>query len=151
MITLRCVPIRVSDTRRHWLVLPSEPEWLPLREIIETNREEVGLTGEPHLVWNHGLLEMACDRPRNTWHYGEDADMASLAVALLLGIAKNHPFAQGNKRTAFQSARQFLLINGFDLDLPDSEDFADLIIAAVEGLLSEHQLAAEFRAGLIKL
>ena len=92
---------------------------------------------------------MACARPKNLLQFGEGADMASLAVALLLGIARLHPFEQGNKRTALTSSIMFLRINGYDLKLPDSELLADVIIKAVERRLTEEKLVEVFRLGLV--
>lgn len=72
------------------------------------------------------------------WHYGE-AEIVPLAVALLLGIAKNHPFVQGNKRTALAAADAFLHLNGYELAVPD-EALADPIIDALSGAANESTL-----------
>jgi death-on-curing protein len=112
--------------------LPSdEPFWLPLEEVIEINRDTVALTGEPFYLLRPDLLESAIANPINKFAYGE-RDMLTLAVALLLAIGRNHPFFQGNKRTAFIAAENFLQINGYILDAPDSEALAELIIECIE-------------------
>jgi death on curing protein len=108
----------------------------------------VAETGEPHFLRDAALLEMARARPINVWYYGEGADLATLAVMLLLGIAQLHPFEQGNKRTALISAIMFLRINDLDIELPNSRAFGDIIIDAVEGRFSQQILTAFFRAGI---
>lgn len=92
----------------------NEPNWLPLDEIIAINREAVEATAEPFLIRDLGLVESALNKPRNHWDYGQ-RDLAELAVQLFAGIAQNHGFEQGNKRTAWTAAVMFLEINGYEL------------------------------------
>lgn len=120
--------------------MANEPVWLTADHLIEFNELEVSSTGEPHLVRDRDGLESAIARPINHWHYGEH-DVVALAVALLLGVARNHPFLQGNKRTAFAAAEYFLYLNGYELDPEqDSEELAELLIDAINGDVSEHYL-----------
>lgn len=128
--------------------MQSEPLWLPLTEIIETNRSTVAEMGEPYFLRDPALLEMARMRPINVWLYGEGADLATLAVQLLLGIARLHPFEQGNKRTVYICSQMFVRINGLNVQLPNSRRFGDIIIDTVEGRFSEQILIAFFRAGI---
>ena len=100
--------------------MPNEPRWLPIDAVIEKNRLEVEETGERHLLRDIGLLEGALGRPQNAFAYGEQ-DIVALAVRLLAAIAQAHAFEQGNKRTAFGSMWHFLRLNGYDLDIEDSE------------------------------
>lgn len=123
--------------------MANEPVWLTADLLIEFNELEVSATGEPHVLRDLGGLESAIARPVNHWHYGE-ADVVALAVALLLGIARNHPFLQGNKRTAFAAADYFLYLNGYDLTVEDSEALADVIVDAIRGDVSEHYLIELF-------
>jgi death-on-curing protein len=127
--------------------LASEPQWLAAADIVALNAEIVAATGEPHAVRDANLLESACAKPINHWHYGEE-EMAVLAVALLLGIARNHPFAQGNKRTAFEAADAFLFLNGYDLEVADGSDFADLIVEVITGAAPERELVELFQRHL---
>jgi death-on-curing protein len=120
--------------------LPSEPVWLGAALLTEINRELVELTGEPFLVRDQGLLESALARPANHWAYGEE-DLAVLAATLLIGVARNHPFAQGNKRTAFAAAEAFLHANGWRLTAPDSAALADRVVDLITGELSEAEFA----------
>lgn len=110
----------------------SETRWLSPGEIVEINRLTVAATGEPHGLIKPNELESAAARPSAFWTYEEEDNIAVLAVRLLVGIARNHPFEQGNKRTAFIAAIQFLLTNGWRLDIEDAEEAAALIEAVVE-------------------
>jgi death-on-curing protein len=89
------------------------------------------------------LLENAMARPVNLAAYG-DADAAALAAGYAYGIARNHPFVDGNKRTAAVVSETFLNLNGFELDATDAE-----IVVAFQALaagdLSEEELADWFR------
>lgn len=102
--------------------------------------EHSGLAG----VKDDGLLEFAIARPLNKAAYGED-DPFVLAAAYGYGIARNHPFADGNKRTAWVMTRLFLRMN----DLPIAFDKADAIrtmLALAAGELSEDAFAAWLRS-----
>jgi death-on-curing protein len=122
--------------------LPSEPLWLEPDEVIELNRLIVTDTGEPFELLDIGLLESALGRPRNLWSYEGVDDAAALATTLLFGIARNHAFAQGNKRTAFEAALIFLANNGFAFRAGDDLMWATAVIAVVEHKMTE----AEFEA-----
>ena len=83
-------------------------------------------------------------RPRNLSGY-DDPDAAGLAAAYAFGIARNHPFVDGNKRTAAVVSETFLLLNGYDLKASDAElVVASMALAA--GELTEEELADWFRA-----
>lgn len=116
-----------------------EPRWIAAEEVIRLNELQVAATGEPHLVLNPGALEGAVARPQNLFAYDENADALDMALALLFGLAQNHPFQQGNKRTAFAACVEFMWRNGYMLDLPDSPDIADRFVDAIAGRLSLDQ------------
>jgi death-on-curing protein len=101
--------------------LRNEPNWLPLEAVLKINRDAVAATGENYLLRDQALLESALGKPQNHWAYGDEDDVVVLAVQLLDGIAQNHCFEQGNKRTAFIAAVMFLKANGYDLTVPDGE------------------------------
>ena len=122
----------------------SEPVWLSADLLVEFNLSTVAETGEPFFIRDRGLLESALARPQNHWAYGED-DLAVLAVALLLGIARNHPFGQGNKRTAFAAAAYFLKLNGYHLVAPDGTALADKVVDLITGSLAEEAFVALVR------
>ena len=90
-----------------------------------------------------GALESALSRPVNQWAYGED-DRCALAAAFGFGIARNHPFADGNKRTAWVLARLLLRLNGTMLQYTP-EDAIRTVIALAAGELTEPALTQWFR------
>lgn len=90
------------------------------------------------------LLESALARPQHLAAYGEP-DVAALAAAYGCGIARNHPFVDGNERTAFIAVELFLAINGIDL-LADDADCVLTMLAVAAGDLSEDDFAAWIRA-----
>lgn len=101
--------------------------------------EHGGLAG----VRDAGLLASALARPLNLAAYG-DADAAALAAAYAFGIARNHPFLDGNKRTAFVCTELFLALNGFAL-LAEDASCVSTMLALAGGELPETELAAWLR------
>ena len=95
----------------------NEPEWLDVNIVLDVHAEQLALFGGPDGIRDLGLLESALARPLNKFAYGE-TDLAALAAAYAFGIAKNHPFVDGNKRAAFASMIVFLGITGIDLIVP---------------------------------
>jgi death on curing protein len=124
--------------------LLSEPSWPDAGLVVQINEELVALTGEPFLVRDIALLESALARPQNHWAYGE-TDLAVLAVTLLVGIARNHPFGQGNKRTAFAAAEYFLFLNGWEFTLPDRTALAGRVVDLITGDLDEGEFVELIR------
>lgn len=90
-----------------------------------------------------GGLESAMMRPLNLARYG-DPDVAMLAAAYAFGLARNHPFVDGNKRTAAVIAETFLMLNGYRLTASDAE-LVVAIVALAAGELTEEELADWFR------
>jgi len=124
-----------------------EPLWLSAETVIYINERVVTRTGEPFLLRDRGLLESALAKPQNEFYYRNVEDVASLATTLLFGIARNHPFAQGNKRTGFLSAIDFLEINGYTIDVDDDEFlFGRLVVEVLEQKLDEERFADIFRS-----
>jgi death on curing protein len=117
----------------------SEPVWLPESLVLAIHGEQLAIFGGGSGVRDLGLLQSALDRPRNKWGYGE-VELPVLAAAYGFGLAKNHPFVDGNKRVAFLSMFTFLGLNG--LDLIASEPEATVIMQALaSGQLTEAELA----------
>jgi len=113
--------------------LPSEPIWPLADELIELNQSIVEDSGEPFSLLMPGQLESACGRPYNLWAYEHEWRISYLATSLIVGVARNHPFVQGNKRTAFVGALGFFQNNGQYLDHPDTEDFGPTLEAVIRG------------------
>jgi death on curing protein len=104
--------------------------------------EHGGITGARDL----GLLSSALARPRNAAAYGE-SDIAVLAAMLAYGVARNHPFLDGNKRTAFVVMQLFLRRNGFRLAV-DHVDATVTFLRLAAGELPEDELARWIRGGM---
>jgi death on curing protein len=88
---------------------------------------------------DRGLLESALDRPRNKRHYEPETPLVELAAAYGFGIARNHPFVDGNKRVAFQAMYAFLRLNGFIIEA-DEPEVVRVILALAAGELDEPSL-----------
>ena len=92
----------------------SEPRWL-LRSLVDAMHDmQLAEHGGAPGIRDQNMLASALDRPVNAFHYGVN-DLHELAAAYAFGIAKNHPYVDGNKRTAFLCAAVFLSINGMQL------------------------------------
>jgi death-on-curing protein len=117
----------------------NEPEWLDVNIVLDVHAEQLALFGGPDGIRDLGLLESALARPLNKFAYGE-TDLAALAAAYAFGIAKNHPFVDGNKRAAFASIIVFLGINGIDLIVPPEQATA-VILDLAAGEIGEEGLA----------
>jgi len=102
--------------------------------------EHGGIAG----IRDEGLLSSALARPQNLLAYGESPDAAALAAAYAFGIARNHPFLDGNKRTAFVVMELFLNLNGWALEADDS-DCISTMQSVASGDLGEKGLAAWLR------
>ena len=121
----------------------SEPEWLDVNIMLDVHAEQLALFGGPDGVRDSGLLESALARPINKFAYGE-TDLASLAAADGFGIAKNHPFVDGNKRAAFAAIMVFLGLNGIDF-APPPEEATVMILSVAAGEVDEERLARWIR------
>ena len=99
-------------------------------------------------VRDEGMLESALARPQQLHSYGDPApDLADLAASLAFGLARNHPFVDGNKRTAAVACETFALLNGSRLEADDL-DLYPVYLALAEGSLSEADFAAWLRPRL---
>lgn len=120
-----------------------EPEWLGTGLIIAVHDRQIAEHGGASGIRDPGGLESAMTRPVNRWAYGED-DLHSLAAAYAFGLARNHPFADGNKRSAWIAARLFLRLNGGALRY-ETEEAIEIVLALAAGELAEDELADCFR------
>jgi death-on-curing protein len=121
-----------------------EPVWIRLDVVLRMHEEVLMLHGGPEGVRDPGLLESALARPRNLFAYAEqDASIARFAAAYAKGIIANHPFVDGNKRTAFTVALTFLKLNGLQVTAT-KEDRVLTFWSLAAGDLSEEQLVRWF-------
>lgn len=124
----------------------AEPTWIEVEVALAIHDRQLAEHGGLSGLRDAGGLASALERPRNKWSYGE-IDAAELAAAYAYGLARNHPFADGNKRTAWVLARLFLVLNGQTLRF-SPEDAVHTVMALAGGTLSEEALADWFRAHL---
>jgi death-on-curing protein len=122
---------------------PAEPVWLDIDIALAVHDRQLAEHGGGTGVRDAGMLESALARPLNRWSYGEH-DFAALAAAYAFGIARNHPFVDGNKRTAWVLARLFLALNQVKLKF-EPEDAIRAMLALAAGKLSEEEMADWFR------
>jgi len=128
----------VSDQAWRWV---EEDVVLAIHD--EQIAEHAGLAG----VRDKALLLSALARPQHLTHYG-NPDVADLAASYAVGIARNHPFLDGNKRTAFVvAAGVFLPLNGYQLTASHGERVR-VMLSVAGGSMPEDELAAWFRANI---
>lgn len=117
-----------------------EPTWLTKSQVLVLQHESLQAFGGLPGVRDEHLLESALARPRHRFAYAPDVTLHHLAAAYAFGIARNHPFVDGNKRAALLSIRAFLFLNGTRFEPSQAET-----VAFIEGLASgeveEAQLA----------
>lgn len=123
--------------------MPSDWRRVDVAVAQAAHAEQLAEHGGGEGVRDANLLESAMARPMQSAAYGEP-DAASLAAAYAFGIARNHPFVDGNKRTAAVVSETFLVLNGFDLAASDAE-LVVAFLALAAGELSEEELADGFR------
>ena len=121
---------------RHWI-------WVTAEVASAAHAEQVAEHGGDDGVRDHGLLDSAVARRVNLAGYGEP-DVADSAAAYAFGIARNHPFVDGNKRTAAVVSETFLMLNGYELTATDAE-LVVAFVALAGGELSEVEMADWFR------
>lgn len=126
-----------------------EPRWVT-RIVVDAVhfdqlREHGGLPG----IRDEGALESALARPHNKWSYNKRSDLADLAAAYAFGLARNHPYRDGNKRISFLTLLIFLGLNDHWLSATEGE-VVSAIVALAGGKLSESQLAKWIRLRLIR-
>jgi death-on-curing protein len=116
--------------------------------IQDIHGEQLAIFGGPEGLRDAGMLESAIGRPRNKWAY-EQADLPALAAAYAYGIARNHPFVDGNKRAAFAALVVFLRFNGIAF-APPQADATAIILDLAAGSVSEDGLTRWIRDNLPK-
>jgi death on curing protein len=118
-----------------------EPDWIDEQDTIAIHRQQIAEHGGSDGVRDMGLLQSALARPLNAYHYNHVVSLAKLAACYAFGIAKNHAFVDGNKRTALVVSLTFLKVNGYKLNSTQEENHLAFYQLA-EGTLSEEELAA---------
>lgn len=127
----------------------NEPIWVSEKLVITVHEmlllEHGGLSG----IRDKGLLKSALSKPQQLFSYKPEASLFDLATAYSFGLAKNHPFVDGNKRIAFTIAAVFLELNGYGFNAPEAE-----VVVFFEGLaagkISEEALTTWFSDSSLK-
>jgi death on curing protein len=122
----------------------TEPRWISRQALVFLHSESLAAHGGAGGLRDEGLLDSALARPRNRFLYEPEADLPGLAASYGFGLAKNHPFVDGNKRAAFHAVGLFLAINGLRLTA-DQVDAIHTIMKLAASQLSEEELAAWIR------
>jgi death on curing protein len=121
--------------------------WVADRVVLAIHEAQLAEHGGIAGIRDEGLLASALARPRNLETYSEDVDAAALAAAYAFGIARNHAFLDGNKRTAFVVMELFLVLNGWILDADDADCISTMLSVAA-GEIGEKALATWLRGRL---
>ncbi len=130
------------------LPLVGEPRWVSRIVVDAIHTALVQQHGGSYGIRDLPLLESALDRPRNRYHYEPNADLGALAAAYGIGIAKNHAFVDGNKRTTFQVMYVFLGLNGYRITAKEPA-VVSLMVDVATGDIDEDALARWCRANTV--
>ena len=117
-----------------------EPIWVAEEVVIAIHQRQLAEHGGLEGVRDLGLLQSALARPRHVFAYTPEVDLTALAAAYGFGIAKNHPFLDGNKRTALAITDLFLMLNGSEIIAPPADVYLAMI-ALAEGQWGEEEYA----------
>ena len=123
--------------------------WVDPRVVAAIHGEQLAEHGGAPGLRDPGLLASALARPKHAMAYRRRPDLAALAATYALGLTKNHPFVDANKRVAYVVMRLFLVLNGHDLDAGAAERVMAME-AVASGALSEKRLAQWIRRRLVK-
>ena len=122
--------------------------WIDTAVLLAVHDEQLTEHGGISGIRDTGMFESAIDRAKNLAAYGEP-DAAQLAAAYGYGLAKNHPFLDGNKRTAFVAVELFLALNGYDLQASDA-DCILIMLSVTAGDIDEQTFADWIRSYSVK-
>jgi death-on-curing protein len=123
----------------------AEIKWLRREFIFAAHRAQLNQHGGSEGLRDEGLLESALARPVNLAAYEDHPSLQALAAAYLFGIAKNHPFVDGNKRVAYLAAEAFLILNGLTVAASQLEKY-EMVIGVASGLTEESEIVAWLEA-----
>ncbi|TGM59142.1 type II toxin-antitoxin system death-on-curing family toxin [Leptospira vanthielii] len=118
----------------------NEPKWINRKIAEAIHLDQIKQHGGSLGIRDMGLLESAIDRPKNKWFYEPQSSIFELTASLGIGIAKNHPFIDGNKRTSFLLMYVFLANNGFNIETTEEKVVQEMHKVA-DGTSDENDLA----------
>jgi death-on-curing protein len=125
-----------------------EPVWVPVEVILAIQEELLARFGGLSGLRDEGLLDSALNRPRQVFHYGSPT-LFDLAAEYALGIVKNHPFLDGNKRAGFMAAYVFLGANGQDVNASEADAVVQTLALAA-GEIDQAEYAVWLKASCKK-
>ena len=121
-----------------------DPKWVTQQLVEYIHEGVIEIGGGAHGLRDAALLESALARPQNLHAYGE-TDIFELAASYAEGIARNHAFVDGNKRTAFFVASDFLEQNGYELRSAVNQEHADMMVELGQGNITREEAAEHLR------
>jgi death on curing protein len=127
-----------------------EPRWISKRAVLALHSEQLAEHGGSDGIRDESLLDSALAKPQNVFAYAESPSIFTLAASYAFGIARNHAFIDGNKRTALVVSILFLNRNGWDIEAPREEVYYTFLNLAA-GSVSEEELAVWFRAHAVEI
>lgn len=127
-----------------------EPIWIDKPEVLVVHSRQLAEHGGSDGLRDESLLDPALSNPRNVFAYTDDATLPRLAASYAFGLARNHPFIDGNKPTALVISEGFLRLNGLKvISTPEEKYFTFLHLA--DGSLTEEELIAWFTQHAVPL
>lgn len=128
---------------------PHEPRWLSRLVVDAIQQDMISTHGGLPGVRDENMLESALVRPRQVFSYGTSVDVAALGAAYAYAIVSDHPYHDGNKRTAFMAMAVFVELNGFELDASET-DVVETMLKLASGEMEEAALAEWLRNRLVE-
>lgn len=129
---------------------PAEPRWVSQAQALHIHAQSIKKYGGIDGVRDMGLLESALARAENLFAYGQ-ADIFQFAASYAIGIARNHAFVDGNKRTAYGVAGLFLYTNGYKLTVADADAHITFFESVAAGHVTQDALAAFYSRNTIPI
>jgi death-on-curing protein len=130
--------------------MKAKPRWISKKALLLLHESSLAEFGGARGIRDDGVLDSALARPLNTYAYKPKSTIADLAASYAYGLARNHPFVDGNKRIAFLSIGVFLAINRYKL-AADQLDAIRTMFAVAAGDLDEHGLAVWIAKNSVKI
>ena len=126
-----------------------KPVWIDKRDALVLHDRLLALHGGAAGLRDEALLESALVRPQQHFAYAESPNIIDMASAYTVGIVRNHPFVDGNKRTGFVVGILFLELNGYRFTA-SQEDAAQVVLELAAGDLDEAGYSAFLRANVAR-
>ncbi|MGQ0815562.1 MAG: type II toxin-antitoxin system death-on-curing family toxin [Gemmatimonadota bacterium] len=125
-----------------------EPKWITEPMLLAMHAQQIERYGGTHGILDENVVRSSLARAIHRWAYDEDADIADLAAAYLVGFARAQGLRDGNKRTALASSLLFLRLNGYELHVPPGELYA-LTMRAANNQADDDVAAAYLRERIV--